>query len=72
MGLPRCASFVTDIRSKSYMCGGQHGRCKCSTGEQGEELAGNGDLDVNTLVAAMEQADVERLDGRRDGGHAAC
>ena len=50
-----CARAVANLRYKSYICGGHQNRCKCPTRDPTEEL-GDGDLDVNTLVAAMEQA----------------
>ncbi|CAG8286910.1 unnamed protein product [Penicillium olsonii] len=45
-----------------YICGGRQNKCKCPTEGTGEELAADGNLDVRTLVTAMQQADIQ------DGG----
>lgn len=44
-------------RKISYLCG-QSGQCKCPLRDgEDEDLDTDGDLDANTVVAAMEQAE---------------
>lgn len=48
---------VNANRKISYLCG-QCGRCECPPhGIEDEDYDTDGDLDVNTVVAAMEQAE---------------
>lgn len=46
-----------EANATSYICGGRQNRCKCPTEDTTEELDGN--VDVRTIVTAMQQMGVQ-------------
>lgn len=58
-----------ETNTVSYVCGRQYPGCSCrnTTGIDGDRIAGEGDLDVATIVTAMEIAEREEVEVVRNG-----